>query len=145
MKKVILLVEDDDLDIISVQRALKKIDIDYVLITAYNGLEALDKLKGNRHKPQMNPLPDIILLDINMPKMNGLQFLSILRDDPALTHLKVVVMTTSGEEHDRTETEKLGVSGYLIKPLNFTDNNKRSDSMDGFVQFHLRHLLADTQ
>jgi CheY-like chemotaxis protein len=145
MKKVILLVEDDDLDVISVQRSLKKIDIEHELITAYNGIEALDKLKGNKHRPQMNPLPDVILLDINMPKMNGLQFLSILRDDPALKHLKVVVMTTSGDEHDRTVTEKLGVSGYLIKPLNFTNNDKRPDSMDGFVQFHLRHILANLE
>jgi CheY-like chemotaxis protein len=143
MRKIILLVEDDDLDVISVQRALKKIGVDHVLFTAYNGLEALAKLKGNKHKPPMDPLPDIILLDINMPKMNGLQFLSILRDDPSLKHLKVVVMTTSGEEHDRNVTEKLGVSGYLIKPLNFTDNLKRPDSMDGFVQFHLRRLLAN--
>lgn len=77
-----------------------------------------------------------------MPKMNGLEFLSTLREDAALKHLKVVVMTTSAEEHDRTVTEKLGISGYLIKPLSFTDIHKRSDSTDGFVQFHLRHLLA---
>jgi hypothetical protein len=51
-------------------------------------------------------------------------------------------MTTSGEEHDRTETEKLGVSGYLIKPLNFNNNDRKPDSMEGFVQFHLRHILA---
>ncbi|HVS92120.1 MAG TPA: response regulator [Mucilaginibacter sp.] len=143
MKKTILLVEDDELDIISVQRALKKIGVDHELITAYNGVEALEKLRGSNHHLPMNPLPDVILLDINMPKMNGFQFLSILREDPALKHLKVIVMTTSAEEHDRTVTEKLGVSGYLIKPLNFTNNDKRPDSMDGFVQFHLRHILAN--
>lgn len=142
MKKIILLVEDDELDVISVQRSLRKIGIDHELITAYNGIEALEKLNGNKHNPSNNPLPDIILLDINMPKMNGLQFLAVLRSDPALRHLKVIIMTTSGEEHDRSVTERLGVSGYLIKPLNFTNNDKRPDSMDGFVQFHLRNILA---
>jgi CheY-like chemotaxis protein len=142
MKKIILLVEDDDLDVISVQRSLNRIGIDHQLHTAYNGIEALEKLRGSRKHAKMEPLPDVILLDINMPKMNGLQFLSALREDSELNHLKVIIMTTSGEEHDRTETEKLGVSGYLIKPLNFNNNDRKPDSMEGFVQFHLRHILA---
>ncbi|MBS1519510.1 MAG: response regulator [Bacteroidetes bacterium] len=143
MKKTILLVEDDELDIISVERSLKKIGVDYELITAYNGIEALDKLRGSQKHAQMQPLPDIILLDINMPKMNGLQFLSVIREDPALKHLKVIIMTTSGEEHDRSATERLGISGYLIKPLNFNNNSRKPDSMEGFVQFHLRHILGN--
>lgn len=144
MKKI-LLVEDDELDVISVQRSLRTIEVEHELVTAYNGVEALDKLRGNQRNPPMDPLPDVILLDINMPKMNGLQFLSILRDDPLLKHLKVIIMTTSGEEHDRAVTGRLGVSGYLIKPLNFTNNDKRPDSMDGFVQFHLRNILANLE
>ena len=142
-KSIILLVEDDELDVISVQRSLNKIGIEYELITAYNGIEALEKLRGSKHLPPADPLPDVILLDINMPRMDGLQFLSILRSDEALKHLKVVIMTTSGEEHDRIKTETMGVSGYLIKPLNFNNNDKRPDSMDGFMQFHLRHILAN--
>jgi len=141
-KTTILLVEDDELDVISVQRSLNKIGIDHELITAYNGIEALEKLRGSKHRPPIFPLPDVILLDINMPKMGGLQFLSTLRSDDALKHLKVVIMTTSAEEHDRNKTETMGVSGYLIKPLNFNNNDKRPDSMDGFMQFHLRHILA---
>jgi len=142
-KNTILLVEDDELDVISVRRALKKIELDHELITAYNGIEALDKLRGNKGRPPIT-LPDVVLLDMNMPKMNGLEFLSALRADTSLKNLKVIVMTTSSERHERTATEKLGVSAYLIKPLNFTNNDKRRDSMDSFFQFQLRTILLST-
>lgn len=136
-KHSILLIEDDDLDIISVQRSLKKLDAEYELTTAYNGKEALLKLKETGAVK-----PDVILLDLNMPKMNGIEFLKALRSDNDLKHLKVFIMTTSSEIVDRTITEQLGISGYIIKPLNYNDNTKRSDSMDSFVQFHLRKILA---
>ena len=144
-KNVILLVDDDELDVISVQRSLKKLDVDYELCTAYNGIEALEILRGTETTKQMEPLPDVILLDLNMPKMNGVEFLKELRSDTRLKDIKVFVMTTSGEEADRRATEQLGISGYLIKPLNFNNNSKRTDSMDGFVQFHLRKILASKQ
>jgi CheY-like chemotaxis protein len=145
-KNVILLVDDDELDVISVQRSLKKLDEDYELYTAYNGIEALDILNGkDDSSAELNQLPDVILLDLNMPKMNGIEFLKALRADERLKDIKVFVMTTSGEEADRRATEQLGISGYLIKPLNFNNNSKRSDSMDGFVQFHLRKILASKQ
>ncbi|MGN6180284.1 MAG: response regulator [Mucilaginibacter sp.] len=140
-KNTILLVEDDELDVISVRRALKKIELDHELVTAYNGIEALDKLRGNKEQPPITPLPEVVLLDMNMPKMNGLEFLSALRADPGLQHLKVIIMTTSSEQHERMAAENLGVSGYLIKPLNFTNNDKRRDSMESFVQFQLRTIL----
>lgn len=138
--KHILLVEDDELDVISVQRSLRKIDQQYELLTAYNGIEALEMLHNALEKE--TPLPDVILLDLNMPKMNGVEFLKALRKDDALKHIKVFVMTTSGDESDRKTTEQLGVSGYLIKPLNFNNNDKRTDSMDGFFQFHLRKIFT---
>ncbi|MBC8054233.1 MAG: response regulator [Sphingobacteriaceae bacterium] len=140
-KNVILLVDDDELDVISVQRSLKKLDSEYELFTAYNGIEALEMLQKQVNEG-VHHLPDVILLDLNMPKMNGIEFLRVIRADENLKHLKVFVMTTSGEEADRKTTEQLGISGYLIKPLNFNNNTKRSDSMDGFVQFHLRKILA---
>lgn len=139
-KHTILLVEDDELDIISVQRSLKKVDNEYDLLIAYNGKEALTMLK-DRYPDQ---LPDVILLDLNMPKMNGIEFLKALRQDEELKELKVFIMTTSAESADRSITDQLGISGYFIKPLNYTDNTKRVDSMDAFVQFHLRKILADT-
>lgn len=138
-KPNILLIEDDELDTISVERSLKKLEIKYVLHTAYNGLEAL-KLLRNTEDPL---LPEVILLDINMPRMNGIEFLKILRADDNLKHLKVFIMTTSSESNDRVTAEDLGISGYIIKPLNYNDNTKRPDSMDAFVQFHLRKILLN--
>jgi len=138
-KHSILLVEDDELDIISVQRSLKKLGSEYELYTAFNGKDALAMLT------ESNPTltPDVILLDLNMPKMNGIEFLSILRSDERLKSIRVFIMTTSTESTDRIATSKLGISGYIIKPLNYTDNSKRADSMDAFVQFHLRKILAN--
>jgi hypothetical protein len=62
---------------------------------------------------------------------------------PQYKHIKVFIMTTSAERADRDMTEQLGISGYIIKPLNYNDNNKRADSMDAFVEFHLRKILAE--
>jgi CheY-like chemotaxis protein len=138
--KSILLVEDDELDVISVQRSLRKLDHPYELETAYNGIEALEILKQSWEKQKS--LPDIILLDLNMPKMNGIEFLKVLRSDEHLKNIKVFVMTTSGDESDRKATEQMGVSGYVIKPLNFNNNDKRTDSLDGFFQFHLRKIFS---
>ena len=138
-KPTILLVEDDELDVISVERSLKKLESEYVLYTAYNGIEALKILRD----PEVPLTPDVILLDINMPRMNGIEFLKVVREDKKLKDLKVFIMTTSSEEMDRSEAEKLGIAGYIIKPLNYNDNTKRSDSMDAFVQFHLRKILFD--
>jgi CheY-like chemotaxis protein len=139
--KSILLVEDDELDVISVQRSLNKIDMDIQLHTAYNGIEALSMLKGEDTKKI--PLPDIIILDLNMPKMNGIEFLKELRKDPILKNIKVFVMTTSNEEHDRIKTNDLGVSGYIIKPLNFDQNTKRNSSMDSFMHFQILKIIGN--
>ena len=137
-KNTILLVEDDELDVISFKRTLKKIDIQYVLFIAHNGKEALNMLAD----PQ-NPIkPDVILLDLNMPKMNGIEFLKTLRSEKRFAELKVFVMTTSSESVDRATAEQLGISGYIIKPLSYTDNTRRPDSMDSFIQFHLRKILS---
>lgn len=139
--KSILLIEDDELDVISVQRSLKKIGGTHRLYTAYNGVEALSVLRG-KSDVKMDELPDIILLDINMPKMNGIEFLQELRRDKKFDTVKIFVMTTSNEEKDRVATKDLGVSGYYIKPLNFNDNNKSYSSMDSFMQFYISQILG---
>jgi CheY-like chemotaxis protein len=138
MKNNILLVEDDELDVISVQRTLKKLDIEYTLHTAFNGKEALSMLND----VQEPVVPDVILLDLNLPKMNGIEFLKSIRADKRFENIKVFVMTTSAETNDRVLTEQLGISGYIIKPLSYNDNTKKADSMDSFVQFHLRKILS---
>jgi len=134
-KKKILLVEDDELDVISVQRSIKKLDFECDLFVAHNGKEALKILS------EESTLPDVILLDLNMPKMSGIEFLKTIRNDRKFDLLKVFIMTTSSETVDRLMTEQLGISGYIIKPLSYTDNTKKADSMDSFLQFHLRKIL----
>ncbi|CAD0007439.1 response regulator [Flavobacterium salmonis] len=111
-KSTILLIEYDELDIISVERSLKKIESEYVLHTAYNGIEALKILRDTN----LGLIPDVILLDINMPRMNGIEFLKIIREDTKLKNLKVFIMTTSSEGEDRFEAEQFGISGYILNP-----------------------------
>ena len=136
-RNTILLVEDDELDVISFERTLKKLDVEYDLYVAHNGKEALTFLTD-----VTNPIhPEIILLDLNMPKMNGIEFLKALRNEKRFEDLKVFIMTTSSEFSDRYTVEELGISGYIIKPLSYTDNTKKADSMDSFIQFHLRKIL----
>lgn len=141
-KKIILLVEDDELDVMSVRRSLKKLDIPYEFHTAFNGVEALKLLTGTGDGPAL-VCPDIILLDINMPRMNGIEFLTILRSDEQLKSARVYVLTTSGDMTDRVEMERLGISGYLIKPMGYSSGYNRVDSMEHFVQFYLRKILTD--
>lgn len=119
MKHVtILLVEDDYVDVVSVQRALKKIGIDHTLHVAHNGVEALALLNGN--DPEQEKIyPDIILLDINMPKMNGLEFLRIIKSYYTFNNIKVFITTTSAEEYDQLAMQQIGVAGYILKPLQF--------------------------
>ena len=117
----ILLVEDDEVDVMTVRRAFKKGNIANPLYIAGNGIEALALLRGNPGEPSLIP-PDrrLILLDLNMPKMNGLEFLQHLRSDPDLGHIPVVVLTTSNEERDRVEAYQLNVAGYMLKPVTFS-------------------------
>jgi CheY-like chemotaxis protein len=113
----ILLVEDDEVDIMNVQRAFKKNNITNPLYVARNGVEALNMVRGTTGEPV--PLPRIILLDINMPKMGGIEFLTEIRKDPALKSISVFVMTTSNEESDKVAAFDLNVAGYILKPLSF--------------------------
>jgi len=114
----ILLVEDDEVDIMNVQRAFKKNKITNPLFIARNGLEALTLLRGDNSQ-RMVPLPKIVLLDINMPKMGGIEFLNEIRKHPELRSISVFVMTTSNEESDKIAAYDLNVAGYILKPLSF--------------------------
>ena len=115
----ILLVEDDSVDVMNVQRAFVKNNITNPLHIAFNGVEALNMLRGSNGKPKLNPAPRIILLDINMPKMYGLEFLRELRNDDDLKSVSVFVMTTSNDDQDKIEAYNLNVAGYILKPLSF--------------------------
>lgn len=112
----ILLVEDDEVDIMNVRRSMRQLHLCNHLAVANDGVEALAMLRGtDGYQPLQRPL--LVLLDINMPRMNGIEFLQCIRRDPALQDLSVVVLTTSDEERDIVEAYRLHVAGYMLKPV----------------------------
>ena len=111
----ILFIEDDTIETMKLTRTISKIELNYQIIEAKNGEEALTILRsGDR-------LPDIILLDLNMPRMNGTEFLKILKEDEQLKYLPTIVLTTSENRTDLLECYRIGVAGYIIKPLKYED------------------------
>ncbi|MGI8501972.1 MAG: response regulator [Hassallia sp.] len=118
----ILLVEDDEVDVMNVRRAFKKINITNPVYVATNGIEGLSMLRSNNNEPPQVPTARrLILLDLNMPKMGGIEFLLELRSDPKLRPTPVVVMTTSNQDQDRVEAYNLNVAGYILKPVTFSN------------------------
>lgn len=116
----ILLVEDDKVDVMNVQRSFKKAKITNPLFVANNGLEALAILR-NESETVMPQERRLVLLDLNMPKMGGIEFLEALRGDPKLSRTPVIVLTTSDQERDRIEAYNLNVAGYILKPVTFVN------------------------
>ena len=112
--KPVLLVEDDRVDTMTVERAFKDLKVANQLVHTANGEEALEYLRN-----QNNKRPCVILLDLNMPKMNGVEFLKIVKADESLMKIPVVVLTTSQEEQDVFESFKFGVAGYIVKPVDY--------------------------
>jgi CheY-like chemotaxis protein len=110
----ILLVEDDTVDAMTVKRAFNDLHITNELAVVGNGEEALQYLRD-----PLNDKPSIILLDLNMPRMNGIEFLNIAKQDSHLRRIPVVVLTTSKEEQDMVDSFNLGVAGYIIKPVDY--------------------------
>ena len=112
-KLEVLLIEDDRIEVLKLKRAISNEYDNYSLSLASNGNEALQLLENN--------LPDMILLDLNMPDTNGIEFLSILKNNEDLKHIPVIVLTTSNNNKDIYECYKLGIAGYIIKPLKYED------------------------
>jgi len=111
-KKPILLLEDDSIDVMTMKRAVRDINITNEILVASNGEEGLNLLEEGAH-------PCIIFLDINMPRMNGIEFLKVLKSDERFKHIPVIMMTTSREDEDKLESFRLGVAGYMIKPMDY--------------------------
>lgn len=111
----ILLIEDDEVDVMNVRRAFQKNHIANPLYVASNGLEGLEALRNGTVPGERR----LVLLDLNLPKMNGIEFLRALRADPALRATSVVVLTTSANERDKVDAYNLNVAGYLLKPVTF--------------------------
>lgn len=110
----ILLIEDDQVDIMAVQRALKQCKIANPLTVANNGIEALEILRGSKLKDPL-ATPFVVILDLNMPLMNGLEFLEELRTDPLICKSIVFVLTTSNDDRDKTLAYEKNIAGYIVK------------------------------
>jgi CheY-like chemotaxis protein len=123
----ILLVEDDEVDIKNIRRALARNNMHNDVFTASNGENALHLLRE-----KVIPSPLVILLDLNMPKMDGIEFLAELRKDPMLKPISVVVMSTSSQEDDKLAAYKYNVSGYIVKSM---DNEQFMESVDALRRF----------
>jgi len=117
----ILLIEDDRVDIMTVQRALKKNRVSNPLYVARTGLDALSMLRGEPGFEKISPPPALILLDLNLPKMSGIEFLQELRNDPGLKKLHIIVLTSSNEPKDRAAAFRYDVDDYIVKPHSFDE------------------------
>jgi CheY-like chemotaxis protein len=115
------LAEDDAVDVMAVRRAFKQNKITNPLYVVGDGEEALAFLRheGNFSDPASSPRPGLILLDLKMPRMGGLELLQIVKSDPDLREIPVVVLTTSTEESDIKSSFQNGVAGYIVKPVTF--------------------------
>lgn len=115
-KLKILLIEDDIIEIMKVHRSMNELSLDHQITESKNGEEAFEFL----HDKNLE-LPDLIFVDLHMPKMNGLEFLKLFKNDPNLKHIPAIVFTTSANQNDLKESYKMGIGGYIIKPLKYED------------------------
>lgn len=125
--KPVLLAEDDIVDAMTVERALGDLEISNQLIHKINGEEALEYLRSDS-----NEKPCVILMDLNMPKMNGLEFLRLIKADETSKEIPVIVLTTSNEEQDIDESFKLGAAGYMVKPVDYKEFLEKIRVIDSY-------------
>lgn len=125
--KPILLVEDDQVDTMTVMRALKEIHVTNPLVHLENGEEAVRYLRDPASEK-----PCIILLDLNMPIMNGIEFLQVVKHDDQLKRIPIVVLTTSEEQQDKVNSFNLGVAGYMAKPVDYRQFVEVMRSIDAY-------------
>ncbi|GAL74104.1 two-component response regulator [Nonlabens ulvanivorans] len=112
----VLLIEDDTIEVMKMHRALSTLNEKHSIVEANNGGEtALSILE------KKDQLPDIILLDLNMPKINGIEFLSILKKDDRLKYIPTIILTTSNNQRDLLACYNLGIAGYVLKPLKYEE------------------------
>ena len=133
-KILILIAEDDDDDYFLTERAFKKSNISNKLVRVENGVELLDYLLNrNKYTDKIsNPLPTLILLDLNMPLMDGRTALAEIKKIPKLNHIPVTILTTSKEEEDIESSYKTGANSFLRKPVQF---DKCIEVIKGFYEY----------
>lgn len=115
----ILLIEDDTIEVMKFNRVLKTLELNHKIIEAANGEDALTILK------EKEIIPDIIVLDLNMPRINGIEFLGILKSDDVLKYIPAIMLTTSNNHRDVMECYRIGIAGYVIKPLKYEEYVER--------------------
>lgn len=118
-KLKILLVEDNLIEIMKMKRTISLLKLNHTIHEAKNGEEALNFLEDRSN------IPDIILLDLNMPKISGIEFLKIIKADDDLKHIPTIILTTSSNQKDLLECYRTGMSGYVLKPLKYEDYVKK--------------------
>ncbi|MGO4822558.1 MULTISPECIES: response regulator [unclassified Flavobacterium] len=111
----ILLIEDDAIELMKFNRVLSSLNMKHKITEANNGEEAIAVLKIKEI------IPDIIILDLNMPKVSGIEFLEILKKDPYLKYIPAIILTTSNNHKDVMECYRIGIAGYILKPLKYDD------------------------
>ena len=111
----VLLIEDDTIEVMKMHRALSTFEEKHTIIEADNGEKALSILE------KRDQLPDIILLDLNMPKINGIEFLTILKNNDSLNYIPTIILTTSNNQRDLLACYNLGIAGYVLKPLKYEE------------------------
>ncbi len=122
----ILLIEDDAIEVMKLKRTIGSLNQNHEIIEANNGEEALQYLEKKEN------LPNIILLDLNMPKINGIEFLSILKKDADLSYIPTIILSTSNNKNDLIECYTKGVSGYILKPLKYEDYVSKIEKLLGY-------------
>lgn len=133
-KLKILLIEDDMIEIMKLNRTISTLKLEHKIIEANNGEDALEILE------QKDNLPDIILLDLNMPKVNGIEFLNVLKKDDVLKYIPTIILTTSNNQKDLLECYKTGVAGYVIKPLKYEDYVSKIEKL--LAYWSINELIA---
>ena len=109
----VLLIEDNLIEIMKMKRTISLLKLNHTISFANNGEEALEILEDK------GQFPDLILLDLNMPKLSGIEFLTILKSNKDIKHIPTVILTTSDNQKDLEECYRMGVSGYILKPLKY--------------------------
>ena len=118
----ILLIEDDQIEVMKFNRTISKLGLSHEIIEANNGEEALEVLNNG-------VTPDIVLLDLNMPKMNGIEFLRTLKADDKLKYIPSIILTTSSNQKDLLACYEIGIAGYILKPLKYEDYTSNIENL----------------